>query len=162
MGRRNYLIEGVSGSGKTTVCDELGRRGHQAVHGDRVLAYQGDPETGKPTPGFVHGNHIWDVARVQALVADRSHEMTFFCGGSRNSGRFIGLMDGVFVLEVDAATLERRLIARPANEFGGLPEQRAFVLELLASRQDLPAGAVPIDATLPPALVADAILAHCG
>ena len=49
MGIRNYLIEGVSGTGKTSVCNELQRRGYHAIHGDRELAYQGDPETGEPT-----------------------------------------------------------------------------------------------------------------
>jgi len=28
MGRRNYLIDGVSGAGKTAVCTELQRRGY--------------------------------------------------------------------------------------------------------------------------------------
>jgi predicted ATPase len=37
MGKRNYLIEGVSGGGKTAVCTELQRRGYQAIHGDREL-----------------------------------------------------------------------------------------------------------------------------
>jgi hypothetical protein len=46
MGMRNYLIEGVSGTGKTSVCNELQRRGYHAINGDRELAYQGDPETG--------------------------------------------------------------------------------------------------------------------
>jgi broad-specificity NMP kinase len=49
MGVRNYLIEGVSGVGKTAVCTQLQRRGYQAIHGDRELAYRGDPETGLPT-----------------------------------------------------------------------------------------------------------------
>ncbi len=49
MGIRNYLIEGVSGAGKTEVCTELQRRGYQAFHGDRELVYRGDPETGLPT-----------------------------------------------------------------------------------------------------------------
>ena len=35
MGKRNYLIEGVSGSGKTSVATELQRRGYHALHGDR-------------------------------------------------------------------------------------------------------------------------------
>ena len=48
MGRRNYLIEGLSCTGKTSVCDELQRRGYHAIHGDRELAYRGDPETGEP------------------------------------------------------------------------------------------------------------------
>lgn len=51
MGMKNYLIEGVSCTGKTTVCNELQRRGYHAIHGDRELAYQGDPETGQPTDG---------------------------------------------------------------------------------------------------------------
>ncbi|MBJ7411865.1 MAG: hypothetical protein JHD15_16075, partial [Phenylobacterium sp.] len=45
MGVRNFLIEGVSGAGKTAVATELQRRGYQAIHGDRELAYRGDPET---------------------------------------------------------------------------------------------------------------------
>jgi predicted ATPase len=31
MGIRNYLIEGVSGTGKTSVCNELQRRGYHAI-----------------------------------------------------------------------------------------------------------------------------------
>jgi hypothetical protein len=48
MGVRNYLIEGVSGTGKTTVAEELQRRGYHVIHGDRELAYVGDPDTGAP------------------------------------------------------------------------------------------------------------------
>jgi broad-specificity NMP kinase len=59
MGIRNYLIEGVSGTGKTSVCKELQRRGYHAINGDNELAYQGDPETGKPKDGGGHENHIW-------------------------------------------------------------------------------------------------------
>ncbi|MGX9900777.1 hypothetical protein ACW0JT_14565 [Arthrobacter sp. SA17] len=46
MGRKNYLVEGGSVTGKTSVCDELRRRGYHAIHGDRELAFQGNPETG--------------------------------------------------------------------------------------------------------------------
>ena len=48
MGVKNYLIEGVSGTGKTAVAEELQRRGYYVIHGDRELAYVGDPETGEP------------------------------------------------------------------------------------------------------------------
>lgn len=41
MGVRNYLVEGVSGTGKTSVCRELQRRGHHAVNGDTELANKG-------------------------------------------------------------------------------------------------------------------------
>ena len=84
VGVRNYLVEGVSGTGKTSVCRELNRRGYHAINGDRDLAYQGDPETGEATDSAVHEHHIWDVGRVQALAADQHEPVTFFCGGSRN------------------------------------------------------------------------------
>lgn len=162
-GIRNYLIEGVSGTGKTTVAEELHRRGFHVVHGDRELAYQGDPETGEPiTDGFGHHAHIWRVDRVKALVADTSAPVTFFCGGSRNFAKFIDLFDGVFVLDVDVDTLNRRLDVRPEDEFGRSPEQREFVLRLHRTKEDIPAGGTVIDATAPLADVVDEILRQSG
>jgi adenylate kinase family enzyme len=164
MGIRNFLIEGGSGTGKTTVAAELERRGYQVRHGDRVLAYQGDPETGAPAtppPGdldFINDHHIWDVDRVKAFVADRRHEATFFCGGSRNWHKFIHLMDAVFLLEVDRSTLERRLDLR-VNEWGSEPAERAMIMALHESRRNLPPDGIRIDATKPPAQIVDTILA---
>jgi broad-specificity NMP kinase len=119
MGKRNYLIEGVSGAGKTAVCTELQRRGYQAIHGDRELVYRGDPETGlptapemdTPTATWISEHQIWDVEKVQAFVANLEEAVTFFCGSSRNFAKFIDLFDGVFVLEVDLDTMNRRLMS---------------------------------------------------
>lgn len=162
MGKRNYLIEGVSGSGKTTVCHELRRRGFKALNGDRDLAYQGDPETGEPWHGEpTHDRHIWNVTRVREVVADQSEPVTFFCGGSRNHRRFSHLFDAVFILEIDVATLNQRLDGRP-DEFGATAQERALILRVHATREDLPAGGFSIDATAPLAEVVDDILRHVG
>lgn len=158
MGQRNFLIEGVSGTGKTSVCKELRRRGYQAVNGDTELAYQGDPATGEPTEGHSHWHHIWDAEKVLALAADTGERFTFFCGGSRNFARFSDVFDGVFVLEIDRQTLQRRLEQRPADEFGARPSERALVLRLHGTKEDLPASGIPIDATKPIADVVDEIL----
>lgn len=160
MGKRNYLIEGVSGTGKTSVCTELQRRCYDCVHGDRELAYQGDPETGESTQGFTHGNHIWDVDKVKAFVANKEVAVTFFCGGSRNFSKFIHLFDGVFVLDVDLETLQRRLLARPADEWGGEPPEWEFIARLHQTKEDIPQGGIIIDATAPLSDVVDEILRH--
>jgi hypothetical protein len=160
MGRRNYLVEGLSGTGKTSVAEELQRRGHHVVHGDRELAYTGDPATGEPVVGGGHEHHLWDVARVRALVADHAHPATFFCGGSRNFPAFLHLFDEVFVLHVDLATLNRRLDARPDEEWGGGPTERALIERFHATGEDVPDG-VPVDATAPLDQVVDEILARC-
>lgn len=162
MGRRNYLVEGVSGTGKTSVCDELVRRGYQAIHGDRELAYQGDPATGHPTGGASHEHHIWDVGRVRALASDPREAVTFFCGGSRNHHAFLDLFDEVFVLAVDRDTLRSRLDQRPQDEWGSQRSERELILRLHATQEDVPAAGVIVDATRSVDAVVDDILRRVG
>ena len=161
MGKRNYLIEGVSGTGKTSVCKELRRRGYAAINGDRELAYQGDPTTGEKTEGRSHEHHIWDAEKVRRLAASQDDEATFFCGGSRNFEQFIDLFDEVFILEVDAETLNKRLDSRDDDWGKGKPE-RELILRLHATKEDTPSGGVVIDATQPLAGVVDEILSLSG
>ena len=80
MGIRNYLIDGGSGTGKTTVCDELQRRGYQAIHGDREL--RREPQTGEGNAPERHLPPRWDVAKVKALLADHDEAVTFFAGAA--------------------------------------------------------------------------------
>ena len=157
---RNYLIEGVSGTGKTSVCKELQRRGYHAINGDNELAFHGDPETGEPIEGLGHQNHIWHVDEVRNLVANRDEAVTFFCGGSRNLSRFIDVFDAVFILEVDLATLNRRLDARTDDEMGGSQTERELILRLHRTKEDIPENGIVIDATAPIGRVVDEIVRH--
>jgi gluconate kinase len=161
MGVKNYLIEGVSCAGKTTVCDELLLRGYHTIHGDRELAYFGDLETGAPLDDRASENRswIWNVEKVRALVADQSHPVSFFCGGSRNSARFLDLFDKVFVLEIDLDTLNRRLAARSKDEWGGSASEGVSFARLQhATKESLPRNAIIVDATAPLSRVIEAIL----
>ena len=159
VGMRNYLIEGVSGTGKTSVCKELRRRGYHAINGDTELAYQGDPDTGEPTDDSPsHWHHIWRVDRVRTLVADQNERFTFFCGGSRNFSKFLDLFDGVFVLEIDPDTLNRRLDQRPDDEFGAQQSERDLIVRLHRTKEDIPRNGILIDATAPLAHVVDEIV----
>ena len=158
MGIRNYLVEGVSGTGKSSVCEELQLRGYHAVDGDRELAYQGDPETGEPTGGFTHEHHIWHVDQVEALVANQDEAVTFFGGGSRNFSKFMDLFDGVLVLEVDCDTLNRRLDERPDDQWGGKPPERELIARLRQTKEDIPKNGIIIEATAPVERVVDEIV----
>ncbi len=171
MGVKNYLVEGVSCSGKTSVATELQRQGYHVIHGDRELAYKGDPETGLPLEGrqgsalatdvaFAHRHHLWCVEKVKALAADQGHDATFFCGGARNISAFINLFDAVFILKLDRATLEKRLSARPEDEFGGKAEERAFILALRESGDDVPKEGIEIDSIQPVEAVVAELLSH--
>jgi hypothetical protein len=166
MGRRNYLIEGVSGTGKTAVCTELQRRGYQAIHGDRELRYQDDPDTGTPSDTLTPARYkspLWDVEKVQAFVANKDEAVTFFCGGSRNFSTFIALFDGVFILEVDLDTCLRRIDERVAldpTDWGGKPAEREHIARLHQTKEGIPQNGMIIDATAPLARVVDEILRH--
>ena len=159
MGKRNYLIEGVSGTGKTSVCQELRRRGYVAIHGDRELRYQGHPTTFS-SPEIRHEHNLWDVEKVRRLAANQDDEVTFFCGGSRNFNQFIDLFDEVFVLDVDVETLNERLDNRADDDWGKSKSERELILRLHATKEDLPSSGVVIDATQPLVSVVDEILSH--
>ena len=173
MGKRNYLVEGVSGTGKTSVAEELQRRGYHVLHGDRELKYRGDPETGELVNEPVHESEsdkavwqqehlLWDVDEVKSVIADHRRALSFFCGGSRNFPTFIELFDSVFVLEVDDLdTLYRRLderVAREPTDWGGKPEEKELVARLHRTKEGVPSGGIAVDAAQPLVEVVDEIL----
>lgn len=176
MGVKNYLIEGVSGTGKTTVAEELERRGHHVIHGDRKLKYRGDPETNEPVAEpdhksaadkalWQHQHLLWNLDKVQAVTSDHSHKQSFFCGGARNFDSFAHLLDGVFILHVeDIKILHERMderVARDPTDWGGKPEEKALVARLHETQEDMPPNGIKIDATKPIDTVVDEILEKC-
>lgn len=172
MGRRNVLIEGVSATGKTAVCNELRRRGYHALNGDTDLRPNAEAPSARNFPeiksltdderaAWLHSRGVWDVKKVAEIIEDRGIRHSFFCGGFRNHGDLIHLFDRVFVLEIDHDTLNRRLAARPINEFGGKPAERHLIFRLHSTQEDVPKSGRRIDASLPIEEVVDAIVAQC-
>jgi broad-specificity NMP kinase len=173
MGIKNYLIEGVSGTGKTAVAEELERRGCHVIHGDRVLAYYGDPQTGdalamplfeneRDKVAWIYAHWIWPVDTVKTLIADHRNTATFFCGTSRNTHAFIDLFDEIFVLEVKLETLKQRLANRPEDEFGGRPAEQELIARLHATKEDVPKQGEVVKAEMSPSQVVDEIVKKCG
>lgn len=176
MGVRNYLFEGILGTGKTAAAEELQRRGYHVLQGDRELKYRGDPETGEPISEPVHNSvmdkavwqqeHLlWDINKVKFVIADHTKVISFFCGGTRNFSKFIDLLDGVFILEVsDLCILYQRLeerVARDPTDWGGKPEEKALVARLHRAKEGVPKCGMIIDATALLERVLDEILTNC-
>lgn len=157
MAKRNYLVEGLSGTGKSSAYEELIRRGYKAVSTDRAWAYHVDPSTGLPGGPIHHDNWNWDEHKAVRELEDRESEVLFVCGSSRNRDQFLPYFTKVFNLRIDDETMRRRLQERTNNEFGKQPEEVELMLKL--NRSDAkPAGAIDVDATRPVGQVVDTLL----
>lgn len=146
MAERNYLVEGLSGTGKSTVYDALVLRGHWAVSTDR--AWKRAPST-------------WDEQRAVAELERPEPRVLFVCGSSSNRDRFLPYFSKVLNLRVDDETMERRLAERTNNDYGKDLDELELMLAL--NRRDAKAaGAVDVDATRPVAEVVDDVLRFAG
>jgi gluconate kinase len=157
MAKRNYLVEGLSGAGKSSVYEELIRRGHKAISTDRAWAYHADPDTGLPGGPMHHDNFMWDQQRAVSELESPEPEVLFVCGSSRNRDRFLPYFTKIFNLRIDDDTMRRRLQERTNNEFGKQPEELEVMLTLNRS-DEKPAGAIDVDATQPLHHVVDELL----
>jgi hypothetical protein len=98
---RNYLITGISGSGKTAVGKELMERGYMVCQADDALVVPG-------TPGW-----NWDRDRLADWL--RRPGFVFVCGGADNQDVLTSLFRKVFVLRVADAVATRRLQGRASG-----------------------------------------------
>jgi gluconate kinase len=157
MAVRNYLVEGLSGTGKSSVYEELLRRGHHAISTDRVWAHHVEPATGLPGGPVHHDNWMWDRQRAVGELERSEPDVLFVCGSSRNRDDFLPYFAKVFNLRIDDDTMRRRLEARTADDWELGPDAVELMLEL-NRRDDGPAGAIDVDATQPLDQVVDELL----
>ncbi len=166
-------ITGISGSGKSSVCKELKRRGYRAYDTDHDgIAFFYHNGTDKPllekiapedrTPEW-RAKYTWKAKRedVEKLAAEAKDELVFLCGVTNNDADELwDLFGQVFALTLDEEGLRHRIVNRTGNDFGKNPHEFADLLrwQQTASEDYKKLGAILIDATSPPEEVADEIL----
>jgi hypothetical protein len=169
IAKRNYLVEGLSGTGKSSVYEELIRRGFAAISTDRAWGFHADPDTGLPGGPAQFDTWMWDRQTAIGDLESPEPDVLFVCGSSRNRDEFLPYFTKVFNLRIDDDTMRRRLRERIVTDFGKLPPSRERMwtpmereevermLELNRS-DDKPAGAIDVDATQPLDEVVDELL----
>src|SRR5947209_14885215 len=159
MAKRNYLVEGLSGAGKSSVYEELIRRGYKAISTDRAWKVLADPDTGL-SDRPIHS--MWDQRKAVSELESPEPEVLFVCGSGRNRDRFLPYFTKIFNLRIDDDTMRRRLEERTNDDFGKQPEELELMLMLYRS-DEKPAGAIDVDATQPLDQVVDELLrlANC-
>ena len=170
-------ITGISGSGKSTVRNELLKRGYTVYGTDEDdLAHFYNNETGEPirhhvtavdrTPEW-RSQHTWKVERVavEKLREEAKDKLVFLCGVvSNDASELWDLFDRVFALTINEETLRHRITNRTNNDHGKNPHEFASLLEWAKTAEDdyKKLGAILIDASRPLSEVVDEILAQSG
>lgn len=152
-------IDGLSGTGKSTLRAELSHRGWCAVDSDQEFAYHGDPVSGRPSDVKIRAHWIWDLDRLRAFCQQPHEEPIFICGGAMNQDRCAELFAHRFLLRIDNETMRRRLLTRTDNDYGKDPAELAEQLDLNRHAwRSVNPGWTVVDATRPIAEVADKVI----
>ncbi|HEV2590441.1 MAG TPA: hypothetical protein VGU02_00985 [Gaiellaceae bacterium] len=147
MAQRNYWVDGLSGTGKSSVYEELLRRGFMAISTDRAWSH--------------HETRMWVEQRAIAELESDEPDVLFVCGGSRERERYAPYFTKVFNLRIDNATMLARLGKRTESDWSLGEEGVELSLELNRSDEGAQ-GAIDVDATQPLEQVVDEILRLAG
>ncbi len=137
------LVTGMSGTGETTVLDELRRRGHLTVDTDY--------------DGWERPDGTWDEQCMDELLS--RHPDVVVSGTVENQGRFYDRFEHVVLLSAPVQVLLDRVRLRTNNPYGRSEEQQAEIVHftrtvepLLRSRSTL-----ELDGRRPVSELADAV-----
>lgn len=132
------LITGMSGTGKSSVVQELISRGYEAHDLDAPEWsewIETDP-VDELTP--VRGKDwVWRLDRVRALLSESEGRALFISGCAENMPQLFPLIDCVILLSAPVATLMERLRTRSGGGYGSVADERRRVSDLISTVEPL-------------------------
>ena len=125
------LVTGMSGTGKSSVLAELGRRGYRVVDTDDP-GWREYREYPAPSNDVHCGEWLWVEERMAELLASDDGRSLFVQGCVRNQSTFYDRFDAVVLLSAPADVILDRIERRTTNTYGKTPVERAMILDDLA------------------------------
>lgn len=141
------LITGMSGTGKSSVIEQLAALGHRAIDADSPAWSEWAP---MPVPGAFPGtptelDWIWREEKMQALLDEPGPEPLFVSGCAPNQGQFHDRFDHIVLLRAAPEVIIDRVTTRTTNTFGKTAEERAKILADLREVEPLLRAAANIE-----------------
>jgi dephospho-CoA kinase len=126
----------MSGTGKSSVLAELGRRGYRVVDTDDPgwREYRAHVD---PADEVRRGEWLWVEEKIAELLDSDDARPLFVQGCVRNQSKFYDRFDAVVLLSAPADVMLDRIARRTTNDYGKAPLERAMILDDLAKIEPL-------------------------
>jgi len=117
----------MSGTGKSSVIEELRKRGLKAIDMDEAGWSEHDDD----------GDQQWCESRVQEALDSAGDDTLFISGCAENQVKFYPQLTDIILLSAPAEVLAERLRTRTNNPYGKRPEELEEVLRNLETIEPL-------------------------
>ena len=167
---KSILVTGISGTGKSTIANELNNQGYKAISIEDIegLCTIINKKTGKPFKNFDINNiemikqsdWICNKKKLQLLLRKNSKGIVSYCGSSSNFDEILPFFDKIFLLKTSVKVLRERLNTRTSNKFGRTAEVQKWVFgwKNWWEAHMKEKGAIVINASRPPQVIAKEII----
>ena len=158
---KKIYITGISGTGKSTIIEELTKKGIHAIDLDSSFCRWEDKITReKVNVDYKIEKHGWycNVNKLKKLL--NIQENIIISGITENQNEYLKFFDKIFLLQCSEETILKRIYNRKNNDFGKDPLEKEYILSFYRDfeKKLIEKGAVSINVDKPIEIIINEII----